>query len=504
MKKITIHILIILFVQFTWVYSQSYFESYNSTSISPNTVIAEIDSISITAAEFFYNYEFGPAFTKRRANSKEIHLDFMINEKLLAMEGLKNNYLNKEDVKSLYLDIYADVATEELYKDSILSKISISDDEINKVSREKQIELEIRWLFDNYDKNIKRMYKELSEGIEFDSLFNDQLNDSVYYDDRSQKVSLYQLRRKNPLLANICDTLTLGTYSEPIESNGEWYIVELSNVIKDLITSESEYIRIRNESVEALKKIKMDSLSDNFVNKLLLANNPIIKRDAFNICRSYIGKYRLKKEKYDNWELEDKLEIALANIGLSTNDNYKEITLVEMAHDNIGLSEFIKWFRNRNLHIKLSKKDINDFSHSLENLVWLMVRDKLLIKVAEENEYYDKSWVKKQGTWWKEKIAYSAFRKNLAESITLNIKEINEDREETKEKLEQEFIKKLFRKLNDLKKAHKINIFYDNLNKINVSLENDKKAIDLYLAKTKGLIPRPPYPTIDNEWANWL
>jgi len=53
------------------------------------------------------------------------------------------------------------------------------------------------------------------------------------------------------------------------------------------------------------------------------------------------------------------------------------------------------------------------------------------------------------------------------------------------------------------KKKYKISINKDVLNKIKVSSENDKNAIDMYIVKRGNLIPRLAYPSIDNDWASW-
>jgi len=45
-------------------------------------IVATIGNVELTAQEFLFNYEFGPAFLKRRAGSKRKYLDLMIYEKL--------------------------------------------------------------------------------------------------------------------------------------------------------------------------------------------------------------------------------------------------------------------------------------------------------------------------------------------------------------------------------------------------------------------------------------
>lgn len=505
MKRFRQYIIVFSFFFITSIYSQSLFNNLNGSKNISSQVIAVIDTIKITAEEFFYNYEFGPAFTKRQNNSKKVHLDFMINEKLLGLEGIKNGYLNNHEIKSIYNDIQSDIATEELYKDSILSKVEYSESELNQMIKEKSTELEIRWLFTKDKEKVFSWNRQLKNGVFFDSLFRKQITDSVYFDERSLFTTTYNLRKKNPKLAQILDTLKVGEITKPIFINDEWYIVKFDNVNKNLLFSQTEINRLTKESIEALTKIKMDSISAQYVHELLKKNSPTIKRDAFNIGRSYLGKYKLKNENYDKWSLDTKLEEALENLGLSKSSNYTEIILVELKEDNFSLEEFFTWFRNRSLYIKLPETSLVDFSKSLENLVWLMVRDKLLAEVAEEHGYYNNYWVKKQGEWWKEKIAYSAYRKDILNSIVLNNDEVAEKNNESsnQEILNHELTVKLYREISRLKKIHTVTINYDVLNKINVSNENDKQAINFYAAKNGGLIPRPPYPTIDGDWANW-
>ncbi|MCJ7554046.1 MAG: hypothetical protein MUO34_09195, partial [Ignavibacteriaceae bacterium] len=146
------------------------------------------------------------------------------------------------------------------------------------------------------------------------------------------------------------------------------------------------------------------------------------------------------------------------------------------------------------------------FSKSLEDLVWLMVRDKLLIAKAYKNGYNKSDWVVKQASWWKDKISYSVYRNELANSITLNSEEmrlLNENNNSQSEIMSQELSRKIFNKVLELKKKYNVTINEDVLDKIKVSSENDKKAIDMYIVKRGNLIPRPAYPSIDNDWASW-
>ncbi|PIS44698.1 MAG: hypothetical protein COT22_09135 [Ignavibacteria bacterium CG08_land_8_20_14_0_20_37_9] len=311
---------------------------------------------------------------------------------------------------------------------------------------------------------------------------------------------------KNPQFAQIVDTLKAGRISDPIHTDDGWYIIKIDNIIKNMITGEAEYNKLKSESISAITKSKMDILSDQYVKELFSVENPIIKRNVFNVLRSYLGKFILSPEKYSEWELDDKLDVALANLGLKRGEKYTGLKLVECKSRNLSLDEFIIWYRNREQYIKFNKNDLVGFSKSLEDLVWLMVRDKLLTAKAYQSGYNKSEWVIKQSNWWKDKISYSAYRNELANSITLNSEEqslLNEKKKSQSEIMSEELSKKILHKVLELKRKHKVVINEKLLKNLKVSSENDRKAIDMYIAKRGNLIPRPAFPSIDNDWSNW-
>ncbi|MFA6980069.1 MAG: peptidylprolyl isomerase [Ignavibacteriaceae bacterium] len=498
--------LILLTICFSNSFSQNIFFEGNDNSKIKNKIVAEAGSIKITAEEFIYSYEFGPAFTKRKENSKLTHLNYMINEKLLALEGYNINVLKKEETKELYHDIESDLAAEEMFRKEILSKVEINDAEIKKIIEKKLSQYELRWLYAENSATLENYLNQLKNGKSFDFLFNSQLTDSVLIDDRRLLSSHYSIYMKNPQFAQIVDTLKAGIISAPIHTHDGWYIIKIDNIIKSMITGEAEYNKLKSESIEAITKSKMDILSNQYVNGLFADENPIIKRDVFNVLRSYLGKFILTSEKYSVWELENKLDNALTNLGLKRGAKYTGLTLVECKNCKISLDEFIIWFRNREQYIKFSKNDLIGFSKSLEDLVWVMVRDKLLTVEAYQKGYNKSEWVRKQSTWWKDKISYSAYRNELANSLTLNSEEkrlVSEKKQSQSEIMSDEISKKILHKILELKKKYKIIINEKILAKIKVSTENDKKAIEMFIAKRGNLIPRPAFPSIDNDWVNW-
>ncbi|MCH7773179.1 MAG: peptidyl-prolyl cis-trans isomerase [Bacteroidetes bacterium] len=300
-------LLIIIYLGTSYPFQDSLKSQAPANDLILDEIVASIGPIIITAEEFSNSYEFGPAFVKRKKDSKNRYLKYMIYEKLLTLDGYSRNIDKEEEISSLIKDFESDLATEEMFKDDILNKIEISEKEIDTIVTQKQLELDIRWLYVESEEELKSYTNALQSEVKFDSLYQLQFEDSIYLDDRSMQINRYQLGKKNPELAEIIDTLPVGQVSNPIEADDGWYIFKIHNVWQNIITTESEMIRLRQESINALKKKKMDKLSDDYVNKLLLDQNPIIKIQSFNVLRAYLGLYNLTEDKYDEWNLSDKL-----------------------------------------------------------------------------------------------------------------------------------------------------------------------------------------------------
>ncbi len=490
---------IILIIPFSLVWSQIQ-DSYNHHSI-----IAKVDTLIITAEEYYLSYEYGPAFVKRMPDSKVKHLEYLLNEKLLALDGYTNSIDTTRLVRETYKAFIADLSTEEMFKDKILKNIMNTNDEIDTVITEKLIEVNLRWLFTKSDITINEYSLKLNSGIPFDSLFNTQLKDSILIEDRSLQTTRYLIGRNNPDLAAIIDTLEIKSYSAPIHTNDGWYILYLDNFWQNNLISETENARLKEEAISALTKRKMDVLSDKYVDSLMKSENATIKNSSFRILRSYLGKYLLNDKLYDQWKLHEILNDARNEVNIKDSEKINNIYLVVLKGQNILLKDFLEWFWLRDNYIKLNKASLQTFSRSLEMAVWRMARDEILTREAYSKGYHTSNEVQKQIAWWRDKIIYSAVKSEIANSVIMDYSELNQSQRVEKDeniKLDAEYKRKIVHKLNALKKKYKIEINKETLYHLAVSTENDLKAIDFYAVKKGGLIPRTPYPTIDNDWSN--
>jgi len=477
------------------------FNSAFKTSLGDLTV-AEVGGKKITAREFLCSYEFGPSFTKREKDSKKRYLNYMINEKLLALDGLAKGLADSSQVKNLLSAIKSDISTELMFEDDIQKNIVISKPSLDKGVGEKEIKYRVKWLFAPDNDSLEFYTEAIKKGISFDSLFNEQLKDSVFADQRSVDKDKFQFRIENPEMFSIVDSMKAGEISGPVKGPDGWYIIKLVDSWKNLITNETELAQEEYDVKRALTLSVSDSLSDIYVRKMMLANNPVIQAKAFDILRSYLGEYVLDKAKFNSWKLDERMEKELQNFKSLKPEDYNDMKLVVLNSKSFSLSDFINWYKMRDEYIKFNENNFNTFSASLEQNIWQMVRDKLLTEQAYSRGYQDRQIIKQQLDWWQDKIVYAVVRDEIGKSIGLNIEKPSNSKNDYNEK-KQNLITKTFRKLQALKKKYKVEIDDNVLNKIVVQDNDNPRAVDFYFVRKGGIFPHPVYPSIDFVWHDW-
>ncbi|TSA23181.1 peptidyl-prolyl cis-trans isomerase [bacterium] len=486
--------------------------------------VATVGPWTISAGEFMLSYEYGPAFVKRERDSRQHYLTFMAYEKLLALDGRDRGLGSWPDLQRQVKEIEADLATEELYKEDVLPHVKVGDGQIARGTEQERVHLTVRWIFTPTAPAIDAQVRMMKTGVSFDSLYAAQLRGEVKPDDRSLKTTKFKLRMQNPMFASIIDTMQPGAVSLPVHGPDGWYIVKMADAWKNPIVTQSEEVKMREDVKRSLSQHLADSLSDDYVQRMIVDQHPVIVRETFNAIQAYLGRKFLSKEKFDEWELAGR-KGARELKDVSRLDTIESRALVQLKNKNLNLRTFLDWYRMREPYIKLSLTSQQGFFQSVEGIIWRMVRDRLLTDRAFERKLQNRTSVRRQKEWWKEKFLYLANKGRIADTIQDSlpllrkyyeenarnfcdtagvVKPFDEVREDVwREYSSFELTKKLLHEILRLKQNYGVAINEDALKKVVIDIENDPKAIDVYTIKKGGIYPRTAFPTIDYDWQSW-
>lgn len=470
-----------------------------------DSVVAWIGQKPITVEEFTASYEYGPGFPKREKNSKQVHLNYLINEKLFSLEGTEKHYDTTQLFRMLHNSLLTDLSTEELYKRQILPKVKLSEEEIKDAINDRNHEIYLRWLFYTNEKEARDAYAILHERPVFDSLFNAQLSDSVMKDQRTYKTDRFKLWQRNPALAQVADTLHEGAITKPVQSPDGWYIVTIDSMFQNVLIGEGDYAKARYDVSSVLSSKKMDAYADKFIDSLMRSHKPVIDGKAYQIVRAYVGRYMLPKEIFEKWGLQAKADSAYKDLDHGQKRDPGRLRLVALRDTSFTIGDFISWFAELADYLHFNKDQKNAFSANIESTIWRMVRDKMLTVTARALGCEQSQAVAAQASWWRDKILYAMVREDMKKEIFIDKKEIPQNLlvPKTSEDMTVEINKVLFHKLLALKAKYKVVINDKLLKKVAVTDENNPRAIDAYIVKKGGIFPHPVYPTIDTYWQAW-
>lgn len=482
-----------------------------------SVILANIGPWKVTAQEFLLSYEYGPAFTKRSSDSKKHYLTYMIYEKLLALDGYHRGLQSSPTVKEILDEVEADLATEELYKDDVLHGVTISDKEIARGVSKENVHLGLKWLYAKTKEDIFRQAKLLRDGASFDSLFAAECPDSITAENRSMQTTGFRLEMKNPALAAAIDSLPAGKLTPPISAPDGWYIVKITDAWTNPIITETDNTKLHEDVRRALLQHVSDSLSDHYVHRMLLAQDPVIDKESFYILRAYLGKKFLSAEKYASWGIGKERELEKYPNPDSA-ELYRPNVLVRMKNSKFLMGDFLNWEKPRDLYIRLDAKSARSYDASVEDIVWRMVRDRLLTAEAYRRGLQKRESVAKQTTWWEEKLVYRTAKMEIDDNVnrddsTLlryyhehekdyrdekgNIRPFAEVKEDVgRDSFAYQETSMLLHKILKLKQQYTVKINDDALKELHVEVENYPKAIDVYTVKKGGSFrTRPSLPS---------
>lgn len=486
-----------------------------------SSIVATVGSYRISTDDLLTSFEFGPAFVKRHRDPLREHLKYMIYERLFALEAEQNGLKTVDFVKDRIHALQEDGAVEQLYRQDILSKVKLSDEQILDDTRKAKITVSLRWIYSPIKTEAAKIEKLISSGASFDSLFVMQLDSTISTDSRSLQSTLLKLERNNPELAKTVSVLTVGKISAPVQGKDGFYIFRLDKAEQNPITTESEFIELKNQAIEIRTKVIADGFADQYVKNIMKPNNPVIKADGFNILRAYLADKGLSRDAKVKWEIPATFMTEAGPQPIRNSGKFLNRPLVTFGGRTITIREYAQWYDIR--QFQFDTRSLDAFNSSVKKTIWKMVQDKLLSEEAYKRGLDKLPFVANETSKWQAKLLYLSQRAALARTINTsdsvlkkyytvhkkqyknvqgNVMEFELVRESVKGDYfgsEETFL--LIKTIESLKKKYSIIINEELLKQLAKKALSDSQAIETIFYKPGGTFPRVAFPTIDEAWS---
>ena len=485
-----------------------------------NAVIAKVGRFEISGKDLLESYEFGPAFVKREPDPLRKHLQYMIYERLLALEAERAHADTTRFVRDRLAALEEDLSVEELYKTEILSKVKVSDEETEWGFQKAKTNLRLRWIYLTDEKAAARTHDMLVHGVSFDSLFSNQAFMDSSANSRTMETSVLTLEHDNPAFARNLQHLKSREITPPIKGVDGYYIIRIDAVWQNPLTTETEYATLKVRAGEVIRQMKADKLADAFVGEQMKAAHPVIKAEGFNIVRALLAEKGLSRNARIEWKIPATFMTEAGPQPISASGKFLNKPLVAFNHKMFTAGDYAKWFDIRQFQLKTNS--LAAFNASVRQTIWKMVQDKILSDEAYSRRLNMQDVVRKETTKWEAKLLYLAERQNIRHSVSISDSSLREEYEKQKrrfhsttEKLPtfseakmdvwqdlfaREEVNKQFRILQRLEKEIPVVVHEEIVQKLSSAVEKDVNPIDVMYYKPGGTYPRIAFPTIDASW----
>ncbi len=179
-------------------------------------------------------------------------------------------------------------AVHRLYEIEIEKRVSVSEEELRQAYRRSAVRFSVKQIFAKSAESAQKYYRELRSGVPFDSVVVQAENEGqmkaedAYLDD----VAWGDL---DEALESVIFNLPLRQYSKPVKSYQGYHILMVTDLKKNIMLTESEFLRKRSSLRKKLKARKAASLANEYVKKLMEPSEVRIKANAFRAVTEALG-----------------------------------------------------------------------------------------------------------------------------------------------------------------------------------------------------------------------
>jgi len=457
-------------------------------------VLARIGDKTISLNEFIRRAEYNirPVYCKGSNNiHKKIVLNFLIAEKMLALEAGEDNELSQNKHYQRFIQGRREQAMRQLlYYNEGIKKVNIDSSEMKRVYRIAGRKYNVSYFSINNDSIARIVKRKLKEGVEsFDGIYF-TLSGSDTIPRRVVEFNIYE----NNVIQDVLfgEMLEAGEVIGPLKVNDGSYICIKVNGWIDTPSVINEDVSKRwNDVVEYLTKKKALQIYEKFIHRVMKGKTIEFFPDTFNrlaaiFAKQYFSTREKGKEIFLHMALGKEIEDRLFKTGKEI-ENIIDKPLFQIDGKTWTVREFGDEIEIHPLVYRNKKMTRNDFGDQFRLAIVDMIRDKYLAEEAYKRGYDEINIVKRNIEMWNDAFLAQYQKTKYLEKIHPD----EDDMVILIEKYLNPYIDKLQEKYNDV-----VEVNVEEFDKIKLT------RIDMFVTQSNVPFPIivPSFPQITTKY----
>jgi len=293
-------------------------------------ILAQIGEHTINVPEFVLNYEFGFANLKKNPDRKLSYLDFMINEKLLSLEGYRLGLDKTERLQFLEERLLEELLVEEIFKNEVDKKIKISPEEVKEAISKSMVSWKLKYWIEPTLEASEYLYQTMQERGTNKMAQENLETDYLTWMDFP------------PELLEAIKDLEIDELSVPVKYKRAYYLFQVTDIKREGI-SDYEYQNTYKRFEQILYYRKLNIETAKFVSKFMTPKDVVTKGKVFKIFADALAEW--KQQDMNGLSFAGSIEKAgdTEHAMQHLNDNLEK-TFITSDDGHWSLKEFIDIF----------------------------------------------------------------------------------------------------------------------------------------------------------------
>lgn len=487
-----------------------------SEMFSEEDILARVGDEVIIARDFQLNYEFGFPHLMRSDDRKSEYLEKMVAELVLAKEGYNRGLQKSESIQRAVQTITEERLIEEVFNRRVLSKIVISDAEVNEEVQKMAVSFEFSFLpvlskiHGEFLRNqlLEKPFEEVVQAMVIDAGLN-EVNPDQFRSDLTPALDI------EPELLEHFKNLEVSTPSNPIQYQGQWYLFIVDNIVRDPL-SPSDFAEKGVSARKIIYNRKAMEGGIRFVSETMDPLKVETVRGPFNALAELM---------YQWYENEDTPSGPLWEIVIKNRDqksylaeiyDLRDQTLVTTSEETWTVQAVLEKLNAGRYTMR--SDNYRAFTARLADVIGLVIRDSRLLHIAEGEEMGLDPNVQRDIRKWQNKWVFREMRTKVLKEIPFNdslvFEFVREEQFYTDELLNRHpnelsegqvnrfrsdyMSSKLMEKADELKNEFEVEIYYERLDTLQISHSSANPNMTFQLLKQHN--NRQPFPVLDPVW----
>ncbi len=396
--------------------------------VPPEKVIAWVGNTPITTDEFKYSYEFAvvPPSSGGK-NARRAYLEYMIKERLLALDGIAHGFDHSEYVvRRLRHREYNDLL-EGFYTKYVHGRVKIPEKKLEDALKKSTVTFKLR-IWPTKSKKEAEKARAAAQKVGLKRYIQNQLKkrEMQLTDEKHFETSYLDFLDVRPEILNGIKDLQVGQISQPLPFDNGYALFEVVDFRRASITTEELKHGVKRKRMEdRLHDIQADKIVHSLMDSVLTPMNIRVKGKVFEALAPPLYQWVQAKLPFGTAIIHAVEHPDTSKKYLVQINHLLDKTLVTYSGGKKTVRDYINYMDYFRRHLK-HHRNLAEFKQALATEIGRMMKNDAFVDIARKDGFEDSTSVAEDLKEWKSKWTYEAYRRFLVKDIHVTDEEVRE------------------------------------------------------------------------------